>query len=44
MAVALTAFEGMCGFRSMTEIKENLILFPELAHIIGLSGNLLIIL
>ena len=35
MAIALTPFEAMSGFRPVEEIKENLVRFPELRHIIG---------
>ena len=35
MAIALTPFEAMSGFRPVEEIKENLLRFPELRHIIG---------
>eukprot|EP01041_Mallomonas_annulata_P010648 gene10648-22230_t len=37
MAVALTPFEAMCGFRPISEIKTNIIKFPELRHILGLD-------
>ena len=35
MAIALTPFEAMCGFRPVSEIKSNLVAYPELAEIIG---------
>lgn len=35
MAVALTPFEGLCGFRALEELAVNLGLFPELASVIG---------
>ena len=35
MAIALTPFEAMCGFRPIEEIKTNLIAYPELKSIIG---------
>jgi len=35
MAVALTAFEAMCGFRSIEEIAGNLTKYPELAGCIS---------
>ena len=35
MAVALTPFEAMCGFRPISEIKRNLLLFPELRNILN---------
>eukprot|EP00941_MAST-03F_sp_MAST-3F-sp1_P006111 g6111.t1 len=35
MAVALTDFEAMCGFRSMKEISELFKLFPEWSCVVG---------
>merc|ERR1712167_172891 len=35
MAIALTAFEAMCGFRSVEEIANNLKEYPELAACIN---------
>lgn len=35
MAIALTEFEAMCGFRLLSEIRENLNRYPELKGIIG---------
>lgn len=35
MAIALTQFEAMCGFRSISEIQHNIALYPELGAIIG---------
>ena len=35
MAVALTAFEAMCGFRPLKEILGHLASYPELADIVG---------
>ena len=35
MAIALTPFEAMSGFRPIEEIKDHLERFPELRHIIG---------
>ena len=35
MAVALTDFEAMCGFRPLPEILQYLSAYPELADIIG---------
>lgn len=32
---ALTPFEGLCGFRPLTEIKKFVELVPELSAIIG---------
>jgi len=31
MAVAITPFEAMCGFRSIAEIAKHLTAYPELA-------------
>jgi len=38
MALALTHFEGMCGFRPFQEIKDFVKGVPELAHVIGQSA------
>jgi len=35
MAIALTPFEGMNGFRPLTELSQHCTLFPELAAILG---------
>jgi mannose-6-phosphate isomerase len=35
MAVALTEFEAMCGFRPLNEIVKNLDDFPEFAAVVG---------
>ena len=35
MAIALTDFEAMCGFRPLPEIVEHLSAYPELADIVG---------
>jgi mannose-6-phosphate isomerase len=35
MAVALTDFEAMCGFRPLTEILDHLVKYPELSDIVG---------
>eukprot|EP00605_Chrysophyceae_sp_TOSAG23-4_P001547 GSChrysophyteH1.ASY1.ANO1.1696.1 assembled CDS len=35
MAIALTRFEGMNGFRPLAEISEHCTLFPEFAAILG---------
>jgi len=35
MAVSLTQFEGMCGFRQISEIKANIAHFPELKNVLG---------
>lgn len=35
MAVALTDFEAMCGFRSLPDILHHLASYPELAAIVG---------
>ena len=35
MAIALTPFEAMCGFRPIQEIRGNLSKYPELRKIIG---------
>lgn len=38
MAVALTDFECMCGFRSPSELVQNSAQFPELGAIIAAGG------
>mmetsp|Transcript_1199 Transcript_1199/g.1245 ORF Transcript_1199/g.1245 Transcript_1199/m.1245 type:complete len:205 (-) Transcript_1199:59-673(-) len=38
MAVALTQFEAMCGFRLISEIKTNILQFPELRAVLGYAG------
>ncbi|KAG0943307.1 hypothetical protein G6F30_005319 [Rhizopus arrhizus] len=35
MAIALTPFEALCGFRPLEEIAHHLNLYPELAELIG---------
>ncbi|EDO37939.1 predicted protein [Nematostella vectensis] len=35
MAIAITDYEGLCGFRPVSEIKEFLQSVPELASVIG---------
>jgi len=35
MAIALTPFEGLCGFRPLSEIKDNLNKYPEIEEVIG---------
>jgi hypothetical protein len=35
MAVALTDFEAMCGFRPLSEILEHLSIYPEFGEIVG---------
>jgi mannose-6-phosphate isomerase len=35
MAIALTPFEAMCGFREISEIKINISNYPELKVVIG---------
>lgn len=35
MAIALTPFEGLCGFRPLTEIQKYLNTVPEIAGVIG---------
>lgn len=35
MAVALTPFEGMCGFRPLEETAAYLQLYPEVATVVG---------
>ncbi|ORX71064.1 phosphomannose isomerase [Anaeromyces robustus] len=35
MAIALTPFEGLCGFRPLLEIKKNLRKYPEIVEVIG---------
>lgn len=35
MAIALTPFEAMCGFRVISEIKDNISNYPELKIVIG---------
>jgi mannose-6-phosphate isomerase len=39
MAVALTPFEALSGFRSIAEIKNFLEFVPELKTIIGTEGE-----
>jgi mannose-6-phosphate isomerase class I len=39
MAIALTPFEAICGFRPIHEIKLNLSLYPELRVMIGEEGE-----
>ena len=38
MAIALTDFECLCGFRPILEIKSYLKEFPELRDISDLTG------
>lgn len=42
MAVALTDFECMCGFRSPSELVQNGVVFPELNAIISAGGSMLL--
>ncbi|KAI9008592.1 mannose-6-phosphate isomerase [Hyaloraphidium curvatum] len=35
MAIALTEFEALCGFRPLDEIAANLAAFPEFAAVVG---------
>ena len=42
MAIALTPFEAMCGFRTIADIKRNITKFPELSTIIGPTGTVLL--
>jgi mannose-6-phosphate isomerase len=35
MAIALTPFEGLCGFRPLYEIKKNINDYPEIIEVIG---------
>lgn len=35
MAIALTPFEGLCGFKPLEEICAALLSFPELFELIG---------
>jgi len=35
MAIALTPFEGLCGFRLLQDIKKNLKEYPEIINVIG---------
>lgn len=35
MAIALTEFEGLCGFRPLQEIKEFVEKYPQLRNVIG---------
>jgi mannose-6-phosphate isomerase len=35
MAIALTPFEALCGFRPVSEIKEHIIKYPELGDLLG---------
>jgi mannose-6-phosphate isomerase class I len=39
MALALTPFEALSGFRSIGEIQEYLELVPEFKNIIGEKGR-----
>lgn len=38
MVIALTPFEAMCGFRPISEVKSNIQLYPELAHLLTEDG------
>jgi mannose-6-phosphate isomerase len=38
IAIALTPFQAMCGFRSEHEIMKNITEIPELATVMGPSG------
>lgn len=38
MAIALTPFEALCGFRIVSEIKKNIEKYPELQAILGEAG------
>jgi hypothetical protein len=38
MSIALTPFEAMCGFRTVSEIRKHLFDYPELASILGADG------
>lgn len=40
MAIALTKFEALCGFRPIAEIRNNLRDYFELRCIIGLTGKI----
>jgi mannose-6-phosphate isomerase len=44
MAIALTPFEALCGFRPLEEIAHHLNLYPELAELIGqdITGQFLV--
>jgi len=35
MAIAITPFEALCGFRPLEEIADNLQLFPEFSNLVG---------
>lgn len=35
MAIGLTPFEGLCGFRPLQEIKKNILNYPEIKEVIG---------
>lgn len=35
MAIALTPFEALCGFRPLNEIAQHLDTYPELAALVG---------
>jgi len=35
MAIALTPFEGLCGFRPLDDIKNNIKNYPEIIEVIG---------
>jgi mannose-6-phosphate isomerase len=44
MAIALTPFEAICGFRPIHEIRANISNYPELRAMIGEEGTLLLLL
>lgn len=35
MAIAITPFEALCGFRPLEEIAENLQQYPEFSNVVG---------
>lgn len=37
MAIALTPFEAMCGFRPISEIQAHIISYPELGGLVGVD-------
>ena len=39
MAIALTEFEGLCGFRPLSEIQSHIINIPQLRHVVGENAS-----
>ena len=40
MAIALTPFQALCGFRTINEIKKNLEVFFEINDLLSKEGNI----